>query len=99
MPFFDTPDRNDKITIDYSRCRPISVVMSHKANGQFIPIYFRAIKPDESEQTVKIDIVKFIKEKKGCISFHCLVTNYDRQQEVILTFYVLEHIWVLENKY
>lgn len=94
MPFIDTRDRDVKRNIDYSKA--VDVVVSHKTNGDYIPLYFRAKDYDEVLQTYKVT-VKFIKEKKGCTTFRCIINNYGRQQEVYLTHYIEQHIWILER--
>lgn len=94
MPFYDSHDHSNKIEIDYSKA--VDVVVSSKTDGSYIPLYFRAKDYEEVLQTYKVT-VKFIKEKKGCTTFRCLIDNYGRQQEVYLTFYIEEHVWILER--
>jgi hypothetical protein len=95
MGAFGNYPYNPKPETDFSKLRTVSVIANFNTEGKFIPIYFRYVNPDESEQTIKIDAIKFTREKADRILFCCLFTNYGRQQEVILTFYIKECIWVI----
>lgn len=93
MPFIDTHNRDHKIEIDYSKA--VDVIVSSKTDGSYIPLFFRAKDYEEVLQTYKVT-VKFIKPKKDCTTFRCVITNYCRQKEVYLTCYEQYHIWILE---
>ena len=95
MPFIDTRDRIEKSNIA-DNLKPISVMMSHAADGRFIPLMFQVISEDESRQQFRIDAVKQIKEKHDRVIFYCLITNYSRQQEVALTYYIQDPKWYIE---
>ena len=92
---YPQPDQ-PKHFIDYNKCTPVTVMVNFAPNGKMLPIYIRWTYPDQSEETIKIDAIKFTRDKGDCISFYCLFNNHGRQQEVILTFYVMECRWVVE---
>lgn len=94
MPFY-TPSNEPKHEIDFNRYKPITVTSYCSFSGEIKPLAFRYISDDESETTFKIDSIKFTKEIKGGFSYCCLFNNHGRQQEVILIFYVMEHLWVI----
>jgi hypothetical protein len=96
MGAFGNYSYNPKPKIDFSKLNTVSVIVNFNAERKFVPIYFRYIYPDESEQTIKIDTIKFTKDKGDSISFRCLFTNHEMRQEVILTFYVAECVWIIE---
>lgn len=95
MGAFGNYSYNPKPETDFSKLKTVSVIANFNTEGKFIPVYFKYINPDKSEQTIKIDTVKFTRDKGDYISFCCLFTNHSRQQEVVLTFYVMECIWII----
>ena len=96
MGAFGNYPYNPKPVIDFDKLNTVSVIVNFNVGGKIKPEYFRYINSDESEQTIKIDTVKFTRDKGERISFCCMFTNHGRQQEVILTFYVIECIWIIE---
>ena len=95
MGAFGNYSYSPKPVTDFTKLKTVSVIANFNTEGKFIPVYFRTIHPDQSEKTIKIDAVKFTRDKGNCISFYCLFNNHGRQQEVILTFYVMECIWTI----
>ena len=94
MPFFE-PSRSDKIVIDYDRYMPVAVICVYEADGTVTPMRFKYQEKDESKVTVNIDSISSRKNIRGGYSFACLATNYGRQQQVILNFYIDLHLWVM----
>lgn len=98
MPFFEKP-KNFNIDIDYDRYMPVAVLACYQEDGKIIPMRIKFKAPDESLITVDVDGVRSTKDILGGFSFCCLVTNYGRQQQVILNFYIKEHLWVMERTF
>jgi hypothetical protein len=96
MGAFGNYPYNPKPETDFSKLRTVSVIANFNTEGKFIPIYFRLVNPDQSEDTIKIDAIRFIREKSDSILFCCLYTSYGRQQEVLLRFYIKECRWTIE---
>lgn len=80
---------------DLSKHHPVSVAANFAADGRFIPIYFRYEAEDCSRYTYKIEGIKSIKDKKDSISFCCYIVVEGIQQNLILTFYPKDCLWVL----
>lgn len=95
MGAFGNHHYNTKPVTDFTKLRTVSVIANFNTEGKFIPLYFRIVNPDQSEQTFKIDSVKFTREYDNRILFCCLFTNHNQQQEVNLTFYVMECVWTI----
>jgi hypothetical protein len=87
---------NPKPKIDFSKLKAVDVNVVFNTLGEMKPLSFRYVLPDESIDIYKKEIIKFTRDKGDRISFYCMITNHGRQQEVILTFYVMECIWVVE---
>lgn len=94
MPFFE-PQAQRIINIDYNKNIPVTVIVNFAPDGRMLPIYLRWINHDESEETLKVDGVKYTKDIEGGITYCCYVTRNGWRKEVNLTFYVKEHIWLL----
>ena len=97
MPFGFDPHKEEKSNIDYSRCTPINVIAVTNQERKIKPLYFTAPGPYGELVKVKIDGIKHTKDGKGCTSFCCAYSVGSRQRECILTYYHMEHIWVLQN--
>lgn len=96
MPFIDTRDMSKPSNIDTIHLKPIDVIMSHAIDGRFIPRYFQIELEDNSRQKFKVDAIKQIKELHDHYVFYCSITNYGRQQVVVLTYYTQDHKWYIE---
>lgn len=95
MGAFGNYHYNPKPEIDFSQLRTVLVVANFNTEGKFKPEYFRVVNSDQSESTFKIDVIKYIREYHNRILFCCLYSNYGRQHEVSLVFYVSERVWVI----
>lgn len=95
MSFIDTRDRSINSIIP-DNLKPIDVIMSHKADGQFIPLYMQVVSEDETRHKIKIESVQQIKELHDRYVFYCTIINYGRKQSVILSYYVRGHKWYIE---
>lgn len=96
MPFFE-PQTPHIINIDYDKCIPVSVIINFSKDGKMLPLYIRWINNDESEETLKVDSVKYTKDIDGGITYCCYVIRNGWRKEVNLTFYVKECLWVLNK--
>jgi len=96
MSAFGNYNYNPKTKIDFTQLNIVTVITNFAKDSKFVPVLFRNVNPDASEETVRIDKVKYIKELDNRIVFCCLVNNGKRQQEIMLTFYVMECVWVLK---
>lgn len=94
MPFIK-PSYEPTTFIDYNKHSPISVVTNFAPSGKMLPIYIRYIHPDQSEETIKVDGVKYTKDIQGGIVYCCLVTISNYQKQIFLTYYIKEHLWVI----
>lgn len=94
MPFFE-PVKNTKVTIDYDRYQPVSVISCIESDGKVTPIRFKYAEKDETRVTVNINEIRNRKAVKDGLSFTCLVTAYGRQKLVTLIFYTEVLIWVM----
>lgn len=97
MGAFGNYHHNPKLETDFSQLRTVSVIANFNTNGKIRPEYFRLVNPDQSEETFKIDFIKYTRDydNPSRILFCCLYKNYGRQFEVGLMFYVMECIWTI----
>lgn len=95
MPFYE-PSNKPEISIDYNKSKPVTVIVNFAPDGRMIPIYLRWINHDESEDTLKIDGVVSTKDFVGGIAYCCYITVNGWRRQIILKFYVKEHIWTME---
>lgn len=98
MAFGIEPKPDNKINIDYSHCTPVAVIVNFNREGKLMPVYLSLEDLYGNVCKAKIDGIKYTKDKKGCITYCCLISNgHNRQQQINLTFYIRDHLWVLEN--
>jgi hypothetical protein len=95
MPFFESNEINYKI--DFSHCTPVSVISNFNPEGKILPIYIALTDLYNNTWKTKIDGVKYTKDKPGCISYCCVYTVGRFKREIMLTYYIKEHLWVMEN--
>lgn len=96
MPFY-TPSKDSKFQIDYDKYNPVYVYFYTDMDGKIRPIQFTYEADDNTRTTLKIDNIKSSKEIKGGILFCCLVTDYGRQQEVNLVYFIVQHLWCIDT--
>jgi len=84
-----------KYNIDFIKNRHIDVITSFKADGNFIPIYFKYVTDDQEQHIYKINSIKYTRELHRHILFCCLYTNEGKQYELLLSFYVEECLWTI----
>jgi hypothetical protein len=96
MPFFE-PNDEVRMKPDYNKCTPVSVIVNFAPDGKMLPVYFGMTDLDESQHRIKLEGVKYTKELRGRTSYICVYNNGRRKQECMLTYYVQDHVWVLEN--
>lgn len=89
--------KDTKINIDYSRCTPVSVIVTFATDGRYKPLYFLVTDSYGNECKTKVTGIKYTKDGKGCTSFCCAYQVGSRQRECMLTYYLMEHLWVLEK--
>ena len=94
MPFF-TPASPNNINIDYSKA--VTVIANYNPEGKIIPVYVSLENDCGDIVKIKIDGVKYTKDDLGRISYCCLYTVGSRQRELMLTFYIDKHVWVLNR--
>lgn len=94
---FGHPQTEKKLLIDYSCCTPIPVVATFAPGGKYKPLYFMVRNEYGDECKTKVTGIKYTKECNGYTSFCCAYQVGSRQRECILTYYISEHLWVLEN--
>lgn len=96
MPFFES-DYTPKIKPNYDKCTPVSVIISFSRDGKMMPVCFGMADLYGNQIKVNIDGVKYTKDKIGCISYYCLYSVGKQKRECMLTYYVSDHLWVLEK--
>lgn len=96
MPFFEV-QKDIPTTIDYSTCKEISVIAVYNPEGRIKPLYAKLEDLYGNVCTTAIEGVKYTKDGKNKISYCCTYKAGDVLRECMLTFYVTEHKWVLEN--
>jgi hypothetical protein len=98
MGAFGNYSYNPKQEVDFSLLKTIPVVTTFNKEGKIRPDYFRLVNPDQSEETIKINAIKYTKEynKPIRILFRCICNIYGRQFEVNLVFYVNECKWIVQ---
>ena len=84
-------------TNNFSGNQTVAVVANFAVDGRFMPIYFRFVSDDSSENTYKINGIKYSRDKHDSILFYCLITNEGIQHQVILSFYYKDCLWKLEG--
>lgn len=96
MPFY-TPSKDSKFQIDYDKYNPVYVYFYTDMDGKIRPIQFKYESEDNSIITLDINSIKYSKDIYGGILFCCLVTNYGRQQEVNLVYFIAQHLWCIDS--
>lgn len=96
MPFFESTN-NPNIKIDYSKCQPVSVIAAFNREGKILPVYIGLMDLYGNVCKVKIDDVTNTKDGIGCITYCCLYNAHMRQKQINLTFFINQHLWVLDN--
>lgn len=89
--------KDDSVNIDYSSCTPVAVIPTFAPSGKFKPLYFLVVDEYGNDCKVKITGIKDTKEEKSYTSFFCTYQVGSRQRECKLTYYMMEHLWVLEH--
>ena len=92
MPFLKKTKTHD---ITYSNGRPVSAIVTFKGCGEFIPLYI-CYEDDSSElHKVRIEAIKYIRDKHGIKSFCCVIAMHHRTYEILLEFIIMNHQWIL----
>lgn len=94
---FGHPHKEDKLNIDYSRCTAVNVIAVTNQERKIKPLYFTAPGPYGELCKVKVEAIKYTKQCNGYTSFCCTYQVGSRQRECVLTYYVMDHLWVLEK--
>lgn len=76
---------------------PISVIAVYNQAGKIKPVYIGLTDLYGNVCKAKIDGVKYTKDGNGYTTYCCVYTNGYRQQQINLTFYIKQHLWVLAN--
>lgn len=92
MAFGFYPNKESKIEIDYTRSTLINVIAVTNQERKIRPLYFSI-----NDTKVTINAIKYTKDEKGCTSFCCVYRVGRIQRECMLSYYHLDHIWVLNN--
>jgi hypothetical protein len=92
---FGYPHETEKVNIDYSRCTPVAVIANFNADGRIMPAYVCIQDLYGNTFKTKVEGIKYTKDGNGYIMFCCLVKSGNRQQEISLSYYVDQHLWVL----
>ncbi len=95
MPFFEL--NNPDIKIDYSKCQPVSVIAVFNREGKIMPVYLSLTDLYGNVCKVKIDGVTFTKDGTGSTTYCCIYSADKRKRQINLTYYIHQHLWVLEN--
>lgn len=95
MPFFENNLSNYKI--DYSKCQPVSVIVSFNREGKMIPVYVGIMDLYGNACRVKIDGITCTKDGNGCTTYCCFYNTNKRSRQVNLTYYINQHLWVLNS--
>jgi hypothetical protein len=90
--YYPTPQHKAS---DCSQQYPVSVIVNFAADGRFLPVYIQFEAEDCSRYTMKVDGIRYTKEKHDYFTFCCLITNQGIQHQVLLSFYVKDCKWVL----
>lgn len=96
MPFFE-PNNTPEIKIDYSKYQPISVIAAFNREGKIMPVYIGLMDLYGNVCKIKLDGVTFTKDGIGCTTYCCLYNTNRLQKQIALTYFIDQHIWVLEN--
>jgi hypothetical protein len=97
MPFFETNNTPEE-KIDYSKCQPVSVIAMFNIEGKIRPVYFGLMDLYGNVCKVRIDFVSSTKTGNGCMTYCCLYNSEIIQRRINLTYYISQHLWVLENQ-
>lgn len=89
--------QDNKVNIDYSRCTPISVIATFATDGRYKPLYFLVKDEYSNECKVQVKGIKYTKDERDSTTFCCVYQVGSVQRECLLTFYIQQHLWVLEN--
>lgn len=101
MQFYETsskPSVNIEQQRKNSNSQPVSVIANFNADGKIMPAFLSIEDYYGNVCKTKIDGVKYTKEGNGYTTYCCLISNNYRQQQINLTFYIHDHVWVLDNK-
>lgn len=95
MGAFGNYSQPAKFEIDFTKNRPIDVIANFNPEGKFIPIYFKYEAEDQTIYKYKIDAIKYTKDNEQRTLFCCLYTNNRKQYELLLSFWINDHIWTI----
>lgn len=97
MAFGYPANQSIKPSIDFSRCEPISVIVNFNRDGKIMPVMFNYVDRHQNYTKVNIDGIKYTKDGDGSLTYCCVANNGRWKYQVNLTFWIMEHIWVLER--
>ncbi|WOO36044.1 hypothetical protein R2R35_19935 [Anaerocolumna sp. AGMB13020] len=95
MPFNDS-SKDNQSTLLFSG-QPVSVAAVFNPLGDLKPLSISITDLYSNTCKVKIDCIKYKKEIRGGFSFCCGYTIGSIQKELLLTYYVKNHMWRLED--
>lgn len=88
---------DNKVNIDYTRCKDVAVITTFTPSGKLKPLYFLVTDMYGNDCKTKVDGIKYTKDGNGCITFCSTYQVGNRERECLLTYYIQDHFWVLEN--
>jgi hypothetical protein len=94
MPF-GTFRSQPKYQIDFDHETPVAVLANFSVSGKYYPAIIKHELPDQSIVTYHIDKVKVTKTYDNYDMFYCFVTNFGRQNEIIVKYHFMQHIWTI----
>lgn len=94
MPFIK-PNNEPQCYVDPNKFIPVAVIANFARDGKMMPIYLRYIHRDESEETLKIDGIKYTKDIIGGFSLCCIINVHGYNREVILNYYIKDCRWYM----
>jgi hypothetical protein len=90
MPFLK-PDH--KPLIQHPSGHPVDVIVSYKATGEFIPLYFQV--EDDMQELFKFQIsaIKSIKDKYMVKVYECSFDAFGQHNTILLCFDITRCLW------
>ncbi len=94
MLFIENTNSNNPIILSG---QPVSVAVVYNTLGDFRPLYICVVDLYNNACKTKVEYIKDIKNIRGGISFCCVYQSGDILKEVMLTYYLAPHIWLIES--
>lgn len=75
--------------------QPVQVAVTFNTLGDMKPLYIKIEDLYGNSLKTKIEYVRYKKDVRGGISYYCMYQSQDCLRELVLTYYLESHLWVI----